>query len=364
VKLTFKKDAALQCLTPLQSVIGAKTMLPILAHVVFEVSEGKVWVIGSDLEMWITCHFPAQVEGKGSITIPGRRLFSVIRELPGQEAVMEVQDDGATVIRSQRSYFRMLGLSKDEFPGRPDLANAVEVSIQQKELARLVRQTSYASAQDDDRRTLSGILFSFAKGILTTVATDGRRLSLAQADCEMPADLANEVILPLKTVVELAKILKEEGDIKIVLGSHQVAFITPSVQIFSRQLEGRFPGYQQVIPAVSRLKIVIPREEFMAVVKRVSLLTSENSPSVKFSFESGKVEVSTITPEVGEAREELNIAYDGSSAEIAFNPHFINDVLKNLEEDEMSLELNDSNSPGVIRTDGKFLAIIMPIKLA
>ena len=102
----------------------------------------------------------------------------------------------------------------------------------------------------------------------------------------------------------------------------------------------------------------------MAVVRRVSLLTSDSSPSVKLSFESGKVEVSTITPDVGEAREELNIAFEGSPAEIAFNPHFINDVLKNLEEDEISLELNDSSSPGVIRADGKFLAIIMPIKLA
>ncbi len=364
MKLTFQKDSALQCLTPLQGVIGSKTMLPILSHLAFEVAGGEAWVIGSDLEMWIKCRFPAKTEGEGAITIPGRRFISIVRELPGQEGTIEVKEDGATVVKSMRSYFKMLGLAKDEFPGQPDLAQATETTISQKNLVELIRQTAYAAAQDESRYTLNGILISFSGGILTAVATDGRRLSMAQTDCEMPPDFKSDVILPLKTVAELDRVLKGEGEVKIKVGTHQVAFVTPSVQIFSRQIDGRFPSYQQVIPESSRIRIPVPREEFMASVKRVALLASENSPSVKLSFAAGRVEITTATPDVGEAREDLNIEYRGEDAEIAFNPHFINDVLKNLEEEEFTLELNDSDSPGVIRTNGKFLAIIMPIKLA
>lgn len=364
MKLTFHKDDALQVIQPLQGVISSKSMLPILSHVILEAGPKGVKMIASDLELWISCPLAAEVEEEGANSIPGRRLFNIIKEMPGATISLESAGDNEIRISCARSFFKMKGLPREEFPAAPDLGDAVAVSIRQAELKDLIKKTAYAISLDETRYVLNGLYLLFENGEITAVATDGRRLALARTECPLPADLKREIILPHKTVMELGRILGDDGECVIKLGERQAAFELPGVLLISRLVEGRFPGYQQVIPQEEGTTLVLPRLEFMQAVKLAALITDEKSNSVRFTFGKGMALLRAVTPDVGETREELEIAYDGDDLEIAFNPYFIIDVLKALDdEDEINLQLINSDSPGILKTDGRFLCVIMPMKL-
>lgn len=364
MKLTFNKDDAIQSLMPLQGVLTSKSMLPILSHLCLEVGKEGVKIIGSDLDMWVSSDLPAEVSEEGSVTVPGRRFSSLIRELPGAEITLESDEENRVRIACLRSRVRMMGLSREEFPAQPDLGKTLEIKVKQDQFKRLIRQTAYAISQDETRYVLSGLNLVLAEGKITAVATDGRRLSLTELEADLPPDFNQQAILPAKIIHELSRVLADEGELTIKIGSNQAAFELSRLFITSRLISGKFPNYQQVIPQQSKEKIKLPRLDLLAVVRRAKLFTSEKSNSVKFSFKPGLLEVSAVTPDVGESQEELEIEYQGEPLQIAFNPQYVIDVLKAVEEEEqIQLELLDSDSPGVIRTDGHFACVIMPMKL-
>ena len=364
MKLTFTKEDALQSLIPLQGVLSSKSMLPILSHLCLEADKDGLRIIGSDLDMWVSSYLPAHVTEEGATTIPGRRFLNLIRELPGDKIELETDDSNQSRITCLRSRIKMVGMSREEFPAQPEMGEVIEFSIKQADLKRLIRQTAYAISQDETRYVLSGLNLVLADGKMTAVATDGRRLSLAYNEMDLPLDINQQSILPAKIVHELARVLEDDGEMKIKVGSNQVAFELEHLFISSRLISGRFPDYQQVIPKQSKEKIKLPRLDLLAVIRRAKLFTSEKSNSVKLNFQPGLLEVTALMPEVGESREELNIEYQGEPLPIAFNPQYVIDVLKAVEEeDEIQIELTDANSPGVIRTDKRFTCIIMPMKL-
>ena len=364
MKLSFHKDDAIQSIQPIQGIISSKNILPILSHIILEADEKTARVIGSDLEMWVSSPFPATIETGGSVSIPGRRFLNIIRELPDTDVTLEADSDNLTKITCARSFFQMKGVSRDEFPAPPQLGDAPVLSVKQAVLKDLIRKTVYAISIDETRYVLNGLYLLFETGEITAVATDGRRLALIKTDCDMPDGFNASLILPLKAVQELGRILSDEGEGEITVGDRQISFNFPGVIMISRLIDGRFPNYQQVIPKDKGTRVKLPRIDFLQMVKRASLITDDKSNSVKFQFNPGQLKITAVTPDVGEAREEMNIDYEGSAMEIAFNPEYIMDVLKALdEEDEVILELKDSNSPGIIRTDGSFLCVVMPMKL-
>ena len=258
----------------------------------------------------------------------------------------------------------MKGLPREEFPAAPDLGETVTVSIRQAQMKDLIKKTAYAISLDETRYVLNGMYLLFENGEITAVATDGRRLALARTECKLPADFKREIILPHKTVQELGRILMDDGECTIKLGERLIAFELPGITMISRLVEGRFPNYQQVIPQEKGTILTLDRLELMQVVRLASLITDEKSNSVRFTFGKGTALLRAVTPDVGETREEMEIDYDGEDLEIAFNPYFIIDVLKALDdEDKVNLKLIDSDSPGIFQTDGRFLCVIMPMKL-
>ncbi len=364
MKLTFQKEDALRVMTPLQGVIGAKSMLPILSHVILEAGPERATLSASDLEIWISCALPASIEEEGSCSLPGRRFFNIIRELPGAAVRVESGDDLSARLTCARSFFQMNGLPREEFPAAPELKNAVEVPVRESQLKELIKKTGYAISVEDSRFVLNGLYLLFEKGELTAVATDGRRLAIARTECATPPDCRREVILPHKTVLELSRILEDEGECTVRLGERQIAFEFSGILLISRLIEGRYPNYQQVIPRAEGVTLTLPREELMQTVKRASLITDEKSNSVRFAFSSGQLQVSAVTPEVGQAREEMEIEYAGPELNIAFNPYYLIDVLKAVdEEDKINLQLIDSGSPGLLKVGERFLCVIMPMKL-
>ncbi len=364
MKLTFQKEDLLRVMPPLQGVIGTKSMLPILSHVILETGSGGATLSASDLEIWISSRLPAAVEEEGSSSLPGRRFFNIIRELPGAAVRLETGEDLSTRLTCARSFFQMNGLPREEFPAAPELKNAIEIPVRESQLKELIKKTGYAISLEDSRFVLNGLYLLFENGEMTAAATDGRRLAIAKTECVTPPDCRREIILPHKTVLELSRILGDEGECLIKLGERQVAFEFSEILMISRLIEGRYPNYQQVIPQAEGVTITLPREDLMQMVKRASLITDEKSNSVRFSFNSGQLQISAVTPEVGQAREEMEIDYTGPELKIAFNPYYFIDVLKAVDEEEnINLQLIDSGSPGLLKVGERFLCVIMPMKL-
>jgi DNA polymerase-3 subunit beta len=364
MKFSVSKDKLLEGLSTVQNVVSTRTTLPILSNVLLQAVEGELRLTTTDLDVGVRGRVEAQVERTGATTLPARRLFSIVRELPAAEIYAEVDTKNLASIRSGSSYFKILGLPEEEFPPLARFENAKEFLIAQKDLKDALRKTSYAISTDETRYVLNGILFSFKDNKLTSVATDGRRLALVDLELEFPRSQEIDVIIPTKAVVELQRLVKEEGEVKLSIGENQIAFELNDALLVSKLIEGNYPNYRQVIPAEAKERITLERELFLNAVRRVSLLASEKSNSVKLIFSKGNMDIVAVTPDVGEAKESLPVMYKGKDFSIAFNPEFLMAPLRNLPNDEVFLDLIDEMSPGVIKIHGAFLYVLMPMRLS
>lgn len=365
MKIRVAKDKMLEGLQQVQSVISTRTTLPILQNVLLQAGKSKLELSTTDLDVGITCQIEAQVSEEGGTTLPARRLLSIFRELPSHEIDLEIDSKDIAAIRSGQSFFKINGLSKDEFPPFPKLENAKQITIEQALLKDMFKKTSYAISHDETRYVLNGVLMSFKEKKLTMVATDGRRLALTESDLEFAKSQEIDIIIPTKTLNEMQRLLTDEGDITLFLTENKIRLEFDGTVLVSKLIEGNYPNYRQVIPGETKERITLERETFFNTLRRVSLLTSEKSSSVKLNFNKDTLTLSANTPEIGEARETLPIKYRGKELTIAFNPEYIMDALKNLSSDEIHMDFVDELSPGVMRIDtASFLYVIMPMRIA
>ncbi len=348
----------------MQNVVSTRTTLPILSNVLLQAKEGAVHLTTTDLDVGVRGSFEANVDKVGATTLPARRLFTIIRELPSSEIAIEVDGKNAASIRSGQSFFKILGLPEEEFPPLPKFENAKVVTMRQKDLHDGLRKTAYAISTDETRYVLNGVLFSFKENKLTLVATDGRRLAMLDIELEFPRSHEAEIIVPTKAVTELQRLLKDDGEVKISVGSGQIAFDLNNTLLVSKLIEGNYPNYKQVIPSEAKERVTLERETFLNSLRRVSLLASDKSNSIKLNFSKNNIEITANTPEVGEARESLPVAYKGRDFAIAFNPEFLMAPLRNLTEDEVFFDLIDEMSPGVLKIQTPFLYVLMPMRVS
>jgi len=363
MKFRISKEAFLDGLQKVQHVVSSKTTLPILSNVLLTARDGRLQLTTTDLDVGITGSVEAQVDKEGSTTLPARRLVSIVRELPASEIEVAVDSKNIASIRSGPSFFKIIGLGEAEFPALPDFTKAREFKIPQVVLRDGLRKTSYAISTDETRYVLNGIYTSFRDGKLTLVATDGRRLAMVDADLEFPASHETDVIVPSKAVNELQRLLGETGETVVKLTDNQISFQTGDTLLCSKLIDGNYPNYRQVIPGDSNERVVINREALLETVRRVSLLSSEKSNSVKLIFGENRIEVTANSPDVGEAQESMDVIYQGPAMQIAFNPEFLQAPLRNLDTETVYLDLIDEMSPGVIRIEGNFLYVLMPMRV-
>jgi DNA polymerase-3 subunit beta len=364
MKFTVTKERLLEALQQVQNVVSTRTTLPILSNVLLQARGNEVSLTTTDLDVGVRGSFEASVDKEGATTLPARRLFTIIRELPSSEISIEVDGKNAASIRSGQSFFKILGLPEDEFPPLPKFENAKVVTISQKDLRDGLRKTSYAISTDETRYVLNGLLFSFKENKLTLVATDGRRLAMGDIDVEFPRSHEADIIVPTKAVTELQRLLTDEGEVKMSVGSGQIAFDLNNTLLVSKLIEGNYPNYRQVIPSEAKERVTLERETFLNSLRRVSLLASDKSNSIKLNFAKNNIDITANTPEVGEAKESLPVAYKGREFSIAFNPEFLMAPLRSLTEDEVFLDLIDEMSPGVLKIQSPFLYVLMPMRIS
>jgi DNA polymerase III subunit beta len=364
MKFSATKEKLLEGLQQVQNVVSTRTTLPILSNVLLQASDGAVHLTTTDLDVGVRGSFEADVEKEGATTLPARRLFNIVRELPASEIQIDVDGKNAASIRSGQSFFKILGLPEEEFPPLPKFEDAKVVTIRQKDLRDGLKKTSYAISTDETRYVLNGLLFSFKENKLTLVATDGRRLAMVDIELEIPRSQETDIIVPTKAVTELQRLLTDDADVKLSVANGQIAFDLNKTLLVSKLIEGNYPNYKQVIPGEAKERVTLERETLLNSLRRVSLLASEKSNSIKLSFSKNNIDITANTPEVGEAKESLAVQYKGRDFSIAFNPEFMMAPLRNLTEDEVFLDLIDEMSPGVLKIQTPFLYVLMPMRIS
>jgi len=364
MKFSVSKEKLLAGLQTVQNVVSTRTTLPILSNVLLQAEGDQLRLTTTDLDVGVSGAITAQVEKPGATTLPARRLFNIVRELPAAEIIIEVDSKNVASIRCGQSFFKILGLPEEEFPPLPKQTDARTFTIGQQVLRDALKKTSYAISTDETRYVLNGILFSFKENKVTLVATDGRRLALVDLEVEFPRSQEVDIIVPTKAVTELGRLLGDEGDVRLSVEENQVAFQIGDTLLASKLIEGNYPNYRQVIPGEAKERVTLERELFLNAVHRVALLSSEKSNSVKLVFTKNNIEIAANTPDVGEARESLAVAYKGREFSIAFNPEFLQAPLRVLTNDEVYLDMIDEMSPGVIKIQSPFLYVLMPMRIS
>ncbi|HTG44125.1 MAG TPA: DNA polymerase III subunit beta [Verrucomicrobiae bacterium] len=369
MKLTISKEQIIQGLQAVQNIVSTRTTLPVLSNVLLRAEGNRLELTATDLDVSISSAVEASAERAGAVTLPAKKLFGIVRELPAPQIELEVDDKNTCRIVAGASYFKINGLPAEEFPPFPKFAENRKINLPQDKLKSLMRKTSFAISTDESRFVLNGIFMSLKEHKVTLVATDGRRLALAEEEVDIPTGSEGECIVPSKAINELNRLLGTQGEVEIKFTDNQVSFTLQSAaglatQIISKLIDGNYPNYRQVIPGEAKERITLGREELLQALRRAELMTSEKSNSVKLSFTKNKVEITANTPEVGEARESIALNYKGNDVAIAFNPIYMMDPLKALENDEVYLELIDELSPGVMKINGPFLYVLMPMRMS
>ncbi|HVW19697.1 MAG TPA: DNA polymerase III subunit beta [Opitutaceae bacterium] len=374
MKFKINRDHFANGLTQVLNVVGSKATMPILSNVLIEAEKDRLSLTTTNLDLGIRCRIKAEVKETGSVTLPVKRLASIVRELPNVDVTVDASPNHQVKLSSGGSNFRIMGIGKDEFPPLPEFGDEKAYTLEQGELSGMLRSVAYAQSTDETRYILNGVYFNFRDGKLALVATDGRRLAVVGREMEVPAASAGAIILPAKTVGELARLLDKGGKVKINFNDRRCAFqiatdkdtsgLVDSIYLYSKVVEGNYPNYQQVIPKETHQRIKLERELFLQCVHRAALVCSEKSNSVRIKLSSNLLEITAQSPDFGEAHESMAIGYSGPDLQVAFNPTFLLDPLRALTKDEVFFELKDEVSPGVFKTLESFICVIMPVRLS
>jgi DNA polymerase III subunit beta len=368
MNLTIGKEQILTGLQAVQNVVSVRTTLPILSNVLIRAEGGRAEFISTDLDVTVSCSVECKVATPGAITVPVKKIVGIARELAATELEIDVDDKHVCSIQCGPSYFKVRGLAAEEFPPLPVVSNEKKVILPQEALRGMLRKTSFATSTDESRYVLNGLFFSLREHKLTVVATDGRRLALAEHEVDVPEKYQTDFIVPSKAVAELNRLLQDKGETEITFTENQAVFTLKDdkgfpVVIMTKLIEGNYPNYRQVIPGKVDERVALPREEFLHALRRAEIMTSDKQNSVKLTFTKNNLAITANTPDVGEARDTLAINYKGKDMAIAFNPAYVIEPLTALSEDEVYLELIDELSPGVLKVNGPFLYVVMPMRL-
>jgi DNA polymerase-3 subunit beta len=360
------RDALLKPLQAVSGIVERRHTLPILANVLLEQKDGKLFVTATDLEMQITAHSELAGKQDQAVTVGARKLQDLLRALPDDATINVDANSGKMTVRAARSRFNLQTLPAADYP-RMGLAQDQHqsLSLPQKQFRGLLKLAEFAMAQQDIRYYLNGMLLVVDKGALQAVATDGHRLSYASI--AVPGDRTRqEVILPRKTVLELGKLL-EDSDAEVTLDilANQVRFRFSNIELTSKVVDGKFPDYNRVIPTGHSKRLELSRSVLLQALQRAAILSNEKFRGVRLVLGADQLKIICTNSEQEEAEEELEVAYKGESLDIGFNITYLLDVLQNLATDQVVLSLGDANSSALItmqdRADYKY--VVMPMRI-
>jgi DNA polymerase-3 subunit beta len=370
MEFVARKTDLLRELQLFQGIVERKNTIPILANVLMEAIGDEIRFSATDLEVGLRSKCKASVSKPGLLTLPAKKFYEIVKSLPDTD-IRVAEDKNGVKVAADRFDSRMQTLPKEDFPTLPESGGAATVGLSPTSMKEMVSKTQFAITGEDTRYFLNGALFVLRGDSMSLVATDGHRLALVNVKRDgKPSANGEEIraILPKKTLGELARLLGEsEGDITYERGENHLFFTVGDRMLISRMIDGQFPAYERVIPKGNDKHIEFERDRLTNAVKRVALLSNERSRAVKFQIDKGKVDVTSSSPELGEAKETLPVEYTGDSMQICFNAQYVLDFLSAVTTDVVALELKDEVSQAVMTPVGAegydYTYVIMPMRV-
>jgi DNA polymerase-3 subunit beta len=367
MELVVRKTDLLRELQLFQGIVERKNTIPILANVLIEAKGNEVRMLATDLEVALRSRCEASVAKGGSLTLPAKKLYEIVKALPETDVRIE-EDRNGVKVAADRFDSRMQTLPREDFPTLPDASGTARATLPSSALKQMIAKTQFAITGEDTRYFLNGAKFVLKPESLTLVATDGHRLALVEVTHTVGVPQETGVILPKKTLLELGRLLAEgDGDVVFESGENHLFFEVGGRMLISRMIDGQFPAYERVIPKGNDKLIEFDRDRLTSAVKRVALLSNERSRAVKIEISNGKVEVTSSSSEFGEAREQLVVDYNGPTISISFNAQYVLDFLNVVETDVVSLSLKDEVSQAVMKPVGAegydYTYVIMPMRI-
>jgi DNA polymerase-3 subunit beta len=368
MKVKFNRAALSEALALVTTIVPSRTTKPILQGLKIDAQKESVAISATDFEISITCLIAqAQIEEKGEAVIPAERLAAIVRE--SIDEILEVQSaEGTCQVRGADSHFTIYGYQPDQYPAIPDFNGKAQISVNLLKLQEAIEHCLFATAKENTRYALSGILWEAVGKKLTIVGTDGRRLARYRLSLgtEVEKKIESEkIVVPAKAMALLDKIgAGEKDEAAIRFADNKIIISCGSVVVSSALVEGNFPKYEEIIPTDHKNKLQLNTAATLSAVKRAALLTNEDSKGVKLSLSKKSLIFTCRAPEMGDAEIAMEVDYKGEAMEIGFNPQFLVDVLRVIREDSFELHLGQPDRPGLIKSGPNYLYLVMPVSLS
>lgn len=374
MKVICGKDELMKGVQTVLPVVSSKSTLPVLSNFLFETEGDKIKLSSTDLEIAVKCHIKGEIVQEGGITIPAKRFADIIKEL-SSDADIEIKADETNQIniKSGKSKFTLMGISKTEYPVIPEFPKENNFTIKKDIFASMLKKTVFAVSKDSQRYVLNGVYFIIEEDVFKMVATDGRRLAYVMM-AGLETTIKGKAIVPTKAVNDMLRLISAADnkieEINIGIAENQCAVEIGDITFLSTLIEGVFPNYEQVIPKKTESKVKLSVKDTLSAVKQMALLTgdrlsSDRSSAVKFYFSPNVLRISASTAGLGSGEVEMEIDYKGEPAEINFNPNFIKEVLQNIDGDFASFEFTNALNPATLapEADKNYLCVVMPMRV-
>ena len=366
MNLTISRETLLK---PLQAVIGVverRQTMPILANVLMTVKGNSLSITATDLEVELVALAEVDaVKTPGEITVPARKLLDICRALPDEARVMLELEGDRLVVKSGRTRFVLSTLAAADFPVVEEINADREIRLAQSDLRRLLDKTQFSMAQQDVRYYLNGVLLETSGDMVRAVATDGHRLALCEITVEDDLGSPFQVIIPRKGVLELQRLVTDEGEVEIAIGSNHIRASVGNIRFTSKLIDGRFPDYDRVIPKPEGNILKGDRQYLRSALQRAAILANEKYRGIRLGIGKDCLQLQANNPEQEEAQDELEVEYQGDDLEIGFNVNYLLDALAAVDADEVELEFVDTNSSCIIHGPDAENAryVVMPMRL-
>lgn len=370
--IVTKADLA-SALARVQGIVEKKNTVPILSSVLLEAHGAELAVSATDLEIFLRSRYPVKIAKEGVVTAPAKKLFEIVRELPEGEIRLVAGDKGWVKIEMGRARFKVMSLPNDDFPALPVAQEGEKIEVAPAMLVEAIEKTSFAMSHDQTRQALNGILLEVSpvggdEADLRLIATDGHRLAYIQRRCRAAVVGNRGVIVPRKAITEMRKLIGEESGgpaVELSFQENRLFIRIGASLLVTRLVDGQFPDYQQVIPSGGARVAVVERETFYRAVRRVSTVTADRVNLLRFGFTTGKVSVTAVNPELGEATEDVELEFTGGDIELGLNARYIQDVFSVIDQEKVVIEMNEILSPALVRPlgDDGYRCVVMPMRL-
>lgn len=366
MKFKILKTELLSALNTTQGVVEKKNVMPILANILIEatVKSPLLQISATDLEVAVHVQAQAQVEKSGSITVNAKSLYEIIKEAVSEEISFELDDTDRIKIICNQSEYNIMGLSAKEFPSLPKIEGEFS-RIACEDFSKMFDKVCFAMSTDETRYHLNGVLLENKESALAMVATDGHRLAYIERPIKLTNFQQEKVILPRKGVNELRKLLDQEKSFDFCISERHVFCKTEKQTLYIRLIDGNFPDYRRVIPEGNPVEVNIPRQDLLGALKRVSLLANDRSKGVSLYFCNNLLSVTSSNPEIGEAKEDLDLEYKGPVLNIGFNAKYFIDVLQVITDETVTIAFKDNLSPCLVTCGSEigFKSVVMPMRM-